>query len=583
MNRIHILPEGLRNKIAAGEIVERPASVLKELVENAIDAGGTRIVADIEEGGRRLIRVTDNGRGMTPEDARLSFERHATSKLKEEADLEAIKTLGFRGEALPSIASVSRVKLVTAPSNTAGAVEVRVEGGSIKQVQEAAAPVGTMVEVADLFYNTPARKKFMKASKTELFHIVHVMQQLALPYPEIHFRLTHNGKDLLDVPSVKTLRERVLQIAGPDWFDQLLELSPWPGLLKLDGLVSNPPFSLTSRDQQQFFVNRRAVRSPLLHHALTAAYDTSMMKGRYPVAFLFLEVPFDAVDVNIHPTKREVRFRDQQQIHDAVRRCIQDRLKRQTASSQGQTARSPKTTGHPVIYPLPGESVPLSVSREQVAQFTAYGSQLTTASGSHNSELLILPLGQIHQTYIVAQVEGELHIIDQHAAHERLLFDRLMAQLDAQQLSVQPLLFSETVELPQAMALRLKEILPDLKTVGLEVEEFGSKTFVIRTLPALLGPVDGRKLLLDLLEDLEEGSPQAWSGTTTKPLSASLQQVMASMACHGAIKAHQDLGLKQMHGLLEDLRAASASTCPHGRPIRVTFSRSDLEKMFRRK
>ena len=567
MNTIRILPEDLRNKIAAGEIVERPASVLKELAENAIDAGGTRIVADIEEGGRRLIRVTDNGHGMTPDDARLSFERHATSKLKEEADLEAIKTLGFRGEALPSIASVSRVKLVTAPSNTTRAVEVRVEGGSIKQVRPTAAPAGTMVEVADLFYNTPARKKFMKATSTELSHTVHVIQQLALPHPEIHFRLTHNGKDLLDVPSVKTLRERVLQIVGQDWFDQLLELSPRPGLLKLDGFVSSPPFSLASRDQQQFFVNRRVVRSPLLNHALTTAYDTSMMKGRYPVAFLFLEVPFDTVDVNIHPTKREVRFRDQQQIHDAVHRIVQDRL------------RPTRLTA--VTHPAPGvvydgwqkasAALPVGEPAESYLKGKEFRPPVQGALSSS-----ILPLGQIHQTYIVAQVEGELHIIDQHAAHERLLFDRMMAQLEGQQLSVQPLLFSETVELSQAMALRLKEILPDLKTVGLEVEEFGPRTFLIHTMPAVLGPVDGRKLLLDLIEDLGvEKSAQ--------PLNATLQQVMASMACHGAVKAHQDLGLKQMQGLLEDLSTTSASTCPHGRPIRVTFTPSDLEKMFRRK
>jgi DNA mismatch repair protein MutL len=577
MNKIHILPEALRNKIAAGEIVERPASVLKELIENAIDAGSTRIVAEVEEGGRRLIRVTDNGHGMTPEDARLAFERHATSKISGESDLEAIGTLGFRGEALPSIASVARVRLVTASASggdpSSKAVEIVVEGGVMKRVIETAAPPGTRVEVSALFYNTPARQKFLRAPATELSHIVQVMQQLALPYPEIHFRLTHNGQELLDAPAVKTGRERVLQVAGPDWLDQLLSVTAQSATLKLVGFVSKPPFS-SSRDHQHFFINRRAVRSPLLARALIEAYDTAMMKGRHPIAFLFLDVPLNSVDVNVHPAKREVRFRDQRGVFDFVHQSIKGRLSVSPISSHGERKpeapsaspdaidQEPADVGRAVSVGDPGESY-----FAQEAVHVPVQGVLTPS---------IFPLGQIHQTYIVARVEDELQIVDQHAAHERLLFDRLMTQLEEQRIAIQPLLFPETVELPQAVALRLKEILPSLKAAGVELEEFGPRSFLVRGIPALLGPVNGRQLLLDLVEDLEaEKDPRSSS--------AGLQQMTASMACHAAIKAHQSLGMDQMKALLTDLKTLKASTCPHGRPIRVTFSRSDLEKMFHRK
>jgi DNA mismatch repair protein MutL len=577
MNKIHILPEALRNKIAAGEIVERPASVLKELTENAIDAGGTQIVAEVEEGGRRLIRVTDNGHGMSPEDARLAFERHATSKISGEPDLEAIRTLGFRGEALPSIASVARVRFTTASdsgvSGPSHALEIRMEGGLMKRVIETAAPAGTQVEVTDLFYNTPARKKFLKSPSTELSHIAQVIQQLALSHPEIHFRLTHNGHEILDTPAVKNLRERVLQVAGQDWLEQLLEISTRSGSIQLVGFVSNPPFSSSSREHQHFFVNSRVVRSPVLSRALMQAYDTAIMKGRLPVAFLFLELPFNSVDVNVHPAKREIRFRDQRQIFDFVHQSVKERLSilkfPDTASftDQGQAFSS-----GPAYRP----SQESGGSGGVAESMGAYSLRGEVKSAAHTVlEPVVFPLGQIDQTYIVAQVEGELHIVDQHAAHERLIFERLMAQVEEQRLSIQPLLLSEAVELPQAEALRLREIMPALQNAGIELEEFGPRSFLIRGVPALLGTVDGRQLLMDMIEDLEVERG-------AKSSSAFFQQAVASMSCHAAIKARQKLGMDQMKALLTDLSTLKASTCPHGRPIRVTFNRSDLEKMFRR-
>jgi DNA mismatch repair protein MutL len=571
MNKIWVLPESLRNKIAAGEVVERPASILKELVENAIDAGSTRIRVDVEQGGRRLIRVTDNGYGMTRQDALLALERHATSKLLKEIDLEQIQTYGFRGEALPSIASVARVRLVTALSTPSSAVDIHIDGGTIKQVNETAAPPGTVVEVRDLFYNTPARQKFMKSPATELSHIVHAFQRLVLPHPEVHFDLAHNGQNVLATSSVRTLRERVLQVMGQNWLDRLLEVSSQSDQMKLTGFISNPPFSFASRDHQEFFVNFRAVRSPLLAHALMEAYDTSMMTGRYPVGILFLEVPYDKVDVNVHPAKREIRFHKQQEIHDMVYQSIRQIL-RESVRHETQTLSGAHR------YNSYRESVNEHVGvpvQETIESYRTYG----TSDSTVREETLapsILPLGQIDQTYIVAQVEGELHIVDQHAGHERLLFDRLMAQFNAGRLEQQPLLFSETMTLSPALSSRIREILPLLSDVGMEVEEFGQQTFVIRSTPALLGTINGQQLLLDLLDDLNiEKDSMARN--------SAFQHIMASLACYGAVKAHQKLGVDQMKELLYDLQTAVAPTCPHGRPIRVTYTPSDLEKLFLRK
>ena len=348
-----------------------------------------------------------------------------------------------------------------------------------------------------------------------------------------------------------------------------MELSGQSDQLKITGFISNPPFSFASRDHQEFFVNRRAVRSPLLAHALNEAYDTSMMKGRYPVGILFLEVPCDKIDVNIHPAKREIRFHKQQEIHDTVRRSIQQRLRK---------AVQLKTEAVSTVHRDYKESADVQTRIPVQESIASYHTKETHDSAIQEETLVpsILPLGQIDQTYIVAQFEDELHIVDQHAAHERLLFDRLMAQLETGRLERQPLLFSETVKLSPALSLRIMEMLPLLEDVGMEVEEFGRQTFSIRSAPALLGAINGQQLLLGLLEDINIDKK-----SMTK--NSALQEVITSMACHGAIKAHQKLGFDQMRELLLDLQTAVASTCPHGRPIRVTYTRSDLEKLFHRK
>jgi DNA mismatch repair protein MutL len=569
MGKIRILPVELSNKIAAGEIVERPSSVLKELLENAVDAGSRSVFVDLEEGGRALIRVTDDGCGMTREDALLSFERHATSKLRNEADLDGIGTLGFRGEAIPSIASVSRVRLVTSPGGEATGVEIVNEGGNTKTVRETAAPPGTLFEVDDLFYNTPARRKFMKSPSTELAHSLRVLQQIGLPHFGIHFRLRHKGRELIHLPPAGSLRDRVLQVMGQDEMDHLIGISGSSGVMRLTGFVSRPPFSRATRDHLEFFINRRCVRSPLLSHAVLEAYENQMMKGRYPSAVLFIEVPPDGVDVNIHPAKREVRFRNPQAVHDWVRNEVRNGL--------GKTVRLRKAEPEsvPDRYPSFSGFTSGAATRESLDSYGLPG-VVETPSGGESVSTFMAPLGQIDRTYVVARVDAELHILDQHAAHERILFDRLTEQTEAGRLESQPLLIPEKVELSAAAAARLKEMLPSLKAAGLEVEEFGGREFLVRSVPAVLGPIGGRGLVLDLAEDFELDHE-------SKPLSRPIRDILASMACHAAVKAHQALGPAQMNELLRDVQRVKAATCPHGRPIRLAFTVSDLEKLFRRK
>lgn len=602
MPKIIILPENLSNKIAAGEVVERPASVVKELVENAVDAGATRISIEAEEAGRKLIRVSDDGEGMGAEDAVRAFERHATSKLRTESDLASIRTMGFRGEALPSIGAVSRVKMVTAPKAATVGTEVRVQAGAAAETREAATPSGTQVEVEELFYNTPARKKFLKSNPTELSHIVHVVQQQALPHFRIHFRLTHNGQVLLDLPGVRDEIERAMQVTGPDDPRDYLEVSAESDRFKLKGLVSRPGHFRATRDQQEYFLNRRAIRNPSLSHAVAEAYGTLLAKGRHPVTCLFIEMDPARVDVNVHPAKREVRFRDTQAIHEFVKTAIRDRLRREglPVGEPGTSLESARPEANPqtFVYRVSGpggatevrpssglrpaevrEALEVYRTREP-SEAPARVGTIRESTGRDWVPVPIRPLGQVDETYIVAVYGGdsapELHLIDQHAAHERLLYERLLSQHRDARVAVQPLLIPEVVNFPAAEAVRVREILPLFDRIGLEVEEFGDRSFRIRAVPALLGTIDSRTLMRDILDDVRAGGSPATDET--------VQSVVASMACHAAIKAHQPMQPEQMARLLEDLyRQEVPPTCPHGRPIRVRFELADLEKLFQRR
>ncbi len=575
--KIRVLPVDLRNKIAAGEVVERPASIVKELVENAIDAGARAITVELEGSGTRLIRVLDDGAGMDPEDAALAFERHATSKIRTDADLFDIHTLGFRGEALPSIASVARVRLVTAPVGAATATEVRIGEGAGAAVRPAAPVTGTAVEVADLFFNIPARRKFLKSPATELAHCVRVVRQIALGHPAIQFRLLHQGRVLLECPPAADTGGRILALEGSGTWSQLVPLERRDGAMTVRGFIGKPPFSVPDRDHIELFVNRRAVRNPAVAHAVLQGYGSFLMKHRFPVAFVYLELAGDALDVNVHPAKREVRFRDAAAVYRLVQTAVADRLHGLGFRAPSDAAGLPVAEA-PAIYALHPRAAgePLFAGTVAVAVRPAIAPDLFRDTAPSAAPLEVRLLGQIQNSFILAQVGDDLHILDQHAAHERLLFERLRRQIRSETLPEQALLLPPTLVLPAAAAAVLRQRLPELRPLGLEVEPFGGDAFVIRTVPALAAGVDLAPLLADLVE--------AWEEEREPASDAFVAAALASIACHAAIKANHPLERAEMARLVDDLyREDVPPTCPHGRPIRRALSRGDLEQLFCRR
>jgi DNA mismatch repair protein MutL len=590
-SKIVVLPADVANRIAAGEVVERPASAVKELVENAIDAGARRITVEIGEAGRRLIRVTDDGEGMSPADAARSFLRHATSKIRTDGDLSSIQTLGFRGEALPSIAAVSRMRLVTVPAGAACGTEIRVEGGSIKEERDAAAAPGTTVEVADLFYNTPVRKKFLKSPATEFGHVCQVIQRQALGFPGIQFRLLHNGALVSEYSPVRSLRERIQQVYGLSLVDASVEVTEGDEDSRLDGLCSRPLKSGLSRAPQEILVNHRWVKCPSLAHAVYEAYGTYLAKGHHPQFILHLAIDPRVVDTNVHPMKREVRFSQQERLHDLVRRWVRAAISEQTADAL--VPKSSTAQGIASARPISGEREEdmtfgtFSVgserfSREQGPRERAFGSDRVAevepaylpAIGTE-----VHPLGQIADRYLLAQVGAELQIVDQHTAHERVLFERLRAQLEQGVVLSQQLLLPQTVELPASVAVVLRAHLEELTRLGFEVEDFGGDAFLVRATPALLtqsGREEPSSLLRALVEEWEE---EASTGSLHDPGHAAL----ASIACHSAVRSGRRLDLSEIRHLLEDWQGAGLpSTCPHGRRVAMRLTIEELDRIFGR-
>ncbi|MBI3802216.1 MAG: DNA mismatch repair endonuclease MutL [Nitrospirae bacterium] len=624
MSKIQILPESLANKIAAGEVVERPASVVKELVENAIDAGSRQIFITLSEGGIRRIVVQDDGEGMMREDALLAFQRHATSKVAEESDLAAITTLGFRGEALPSIASVARVRLVTQAASETEGTEIILEGGRVEGMKTVGAPRGSLFEVSDLFFNTPARKKFLKSAQTELSHATDIIFHLALSHPMIHFRLTHGKKVLFDVPAVSELKDRILQLFGEEVMGQLMEAHGGghlaagedEGRLYLDTFFSRPPLRGNHRKDQYLFVNQRPVRSPLLSHAIYDAYGSYLMKGEHPCYILFLSIDPSAVDVNVHPMKREVRFQQADPVHESVRSLLRNTL------SLAGLDELPVAVPFERILPMPsdrsfGGSNPDRPSRwvgwpgEAAEKRGTYWSaekgityepeqprngefglrnekqtDFQSALGIPHAELPpIRPLGQVYGTFLLAEIDGELTIIDQHTAHERILYERFLERWRALQQTqgggpfgaVQPLLVPQQVDLPLNKAGLLRDYLGDLALFGWGIEHFGETTFLVREVPALISKIHLESFLLDLTDDL---AALEISSKAEQPI----LNVIASMACHGAVRANQPLTSPEIEALLKDyFEMKTPPTCPHGRPILLRYPLLELEKLFRRK
>jgi DNA mismatch repair protein MutL len=597
VGRITRLPDDLANQIAAGEVVERPASVVKELIENAIDAQATRVTVTVEYGGKKLIRVEDDGSGMDPDDARLCLERHATSKIKRADDLGAIVTLGFRGEALPSIASVSHFRLRTRPHDAQSATEIRVNAGLIESVVETGGPQGTMVEVADVFYNLPARRKFLKSDAAEAAQVSRYVTQLALCYPEVGFSLVSSGRKILTVPPVTTLSDRLYQVYG-DRQDLIPVVREFAGL-RLHGFIAALAEQGPVRGPQHVFVNRRIVKDRTIAHAILDAYSVATNKERSPEVHLFLEIAPDRVDVNVHPTKAEVRFREQSMVHEIVRHALGDALGRGPAPEL--TLRpSEVEPGRPYQHGLPGALsggvfpsrwVQHEGSSQRFNTTLQHGGSLSNlrdepSSGTpvmnHRAEPSVpavrpmIALGQFRDTFIIAMDDEGLCIIDQHVAHERVLFERIMEKLTTESLESQRLLIPAVLELPAAERAALVSKTDALARFGFEVEEFGGDSIKVTSMPALLPVNECETALRALAEDLE-GLDRGLR------LEDALKQIAATTACHAAVKAHYPLTLEKMHHILEELRATAYSTvCPHGRPVMLRITRREIEKNFDR-
>ena len=651
MGRIHVLPEHVANKIAAGEVVERPASVVKELLENCLDAGSTRIKIQIEAGGKKLIQITDNGCGMMRDDALLAFERHATSKIKNAEDLLTVATLGFRGEALPSIASVSRLHLETRAAEEPAGTVVEINGGKIFRVEEAGLPEGTSITVRDLFFNTPARKKFLKSESTELSHIASLVTHYALAHPDKHFELHSATNAMLVAPPVAGCSERIYQVFGKDTLDQLLPVAamqplahiglpqppPWrreaeedagprdPGELRVHGFVSKPEIQKLNRNSIYVFVNGRLIRDRLIQHALTDAYRNILPPTIYPVVLLFLELPTAEVDVNVHPSKTEVRFRQQTVMHDFVRDSVRAALMKARPVPQFTTAINAHPTAGPALTPgahPPGADVgwralyepatggrfelqaPVPPPITQRFQFDAGisveanagvalarapevipGDACTAPIPDQPEEMTsdlapalasLKPLGQIRESFILAVNHEGLWIVDQHVAHERVLFERVLRQRAAQEVESQRLLMPLILELTPAQQAVFTEISDELAGNGFEAEPFGTRSIAIKIAPAGIEASDIEHMLHELLDQisLEE---QKLNMATVRA------RIAASIACHAAIKVNMPLEQNKMEWLLAELAKTDCPMCcPHGRPVVLRYSLKDIQKAFKR-
>jgi DNA mismatch repair protein MutL len=611
MGRIHRLPSHLANQIAAGEVVERPASAVKELVENALDAGATRIAVTIELGGKKLIRVEDDGEGMDAEDAQLAVERHATSKIAKPDDLGAIRTLGFRGEALPSIASVSHFVMRTRARGADSGTEVRIDGGEVQSIREVGTREGTCIEIADLFYNLPARRKFLKSDVAEATQVSRLVTQLALGYAEIGWSLTSGGRRLLECPPAPGLAERFFQLFGERL--DLLELRKEAAGIAIHGYVAALGDHGPVRGSQNVFVNRRIVKDRTIAHAISEAYSVATIKERSPEVHLFIEIPPDRVDVNVHPTKAEVRFLEQSLIHEVLRRALADTLGRgpapelQLSPWQGQPGEPQAMTipgvlagatigsrwtpaPYPIDRPIPSAAAAAWQHRPDGSRWSddqaphadarsampGAAAEAGEAAGEGAEIRPMIALGQFRDTYIVAIDDEGIAIIDQHVAHERVLFEQVMEKLTAGALESQRLLTPVVLELSPPQRQALKQHGAVLERFGLEVEEFGGESVCLSAVPALLDPAECEAAVRALAEDLEGGEPGA-------RVEDALRRIAATMACHAAVKANYPLTHEKMRYILAELRrTAYSSVCPHGRPVVLRITRREVEKNFQR-
>ena len=608
--RVRVLPDVIANQIAAGEVVERPASVVKELVENSLDAGAGRISVELEQAGTALISVVDDGEGMSRDDAVCAFARHATSKLTAVDDLLRIATLGFRGEALASIGAVGETTMVTRRRDDLSGTKVVVRESEVVEVCEAGTPSGTRIEVANLFANTPARRKFLKAPATEVGHVSELLTRLALAWPQVSFRLSHNGRSLLDHGAVEDHAERIRQVLRTERAQSLFAFRHETGTGAVHGWISSTQLTFPSQRQIFTYVNRRYVRDKVITHALMAGYSTLLMHGRYPAAVVFVEVPFDEVDVNVHPAKSEVRFRRSGAVHDLLvqgvhRRLRADDVERRAGTDTADAPRAVSSFGQIPLRPFAG--LPPQGSRlalRPAAAFAERGDSAVSpllpssdsagftpvAAAAFDPQVVPRPsagaaggffanlrvLGQVFGGYLICESDDQLVLIDQHAAHERVMFERLR---DAQRGGVVPrqrLLVPVVVDLGPREAVLLRQHLDQLGELGFEVEPHAGDSFAVRAVPAMLGDSDASVLVRDLAEDLVEIG-------RSRRLDDANESILSRLACHSAVRVGQGLSADQVRALLRAMDHTDFSGhCPHGRPSFIGVSRGELERWFKR-
>ncbi|MFQ5849106.1 MAG: DNA mismatch repair endonuclease MutL [Candidatus Binatia bacterium] len=574
--KISLLPETLASRIAAGEVVERPASVVKELVENSLDACAKEISIWVEGGGISLIRVSDDGEGIAFEDMPLAVERHATSKLKDEDGLFRISTLGFRGEALPSIASVCRLEILSRTRREEVGCRLRMEGGKKVEPVMAGCPAGTTVEVRDLFFNIPVRRKFLRSPSTELSHLCDVVNRMALAHSGVHFRLHHGGRALCNHVGGSRLEDRLQQVLGADIAGGMASFSWSKGRVGISGFLSTTPNSFPNSRYLLTYVNRRFVRDRMLTHAILEGYDTLLMKGRYPAVVLYLEIPFEEVDVNVHPAKYEVRFRQQSEVHDRVVQAVRDGLKR---DAKGPAPRTAREKGQAFVGVREGRSPYGPFSPEIGLPF----SRSDSAEGEPGrwefrkgffSSLEIL--GQLLGCYIVCGSPHGMALIDQHAAHERIAFEKMRLQLDEGRVESQDLLIPQVLELSVSDASHLGQRLSTMDRLGFTIEGFGPNSFAVKAVPAPLPPGDFSETVRRMVSELAEVD-------RSTELKRGLEERLMTIACHSVIRANRKLSVEEIRALLGELDEIEFATqCPHGRPVLIELSQSELERMFKR-
>jgi len=595
MSKIKILPEILSNKIAAGEVVGRPASVVKELCENSLDAKSSRIIVEIEKGGKSLISVSDDGIGMNSDDALLSIERYATSKIYNDDDLFAISTLGFRGEALPSISSVSKLSLVTREKGADSGIKINIEGGKTKDVLEIGAPVGTMVEVKDLFFNTPARRKFLKTVNTEIGHIANTVSAIALSTHNVSFSLIHNKKIVKNWFAVSEPFARVADILGNSVRNELYKINSEKNNIFISGWTATPHIHKSSSRGIYIFVNGRFVKDRKLNHAVFEGFRGRLMKGQYPVAVIFINLPFNEIDVNVHPTKHEVKFANQKEVLQVITKGVE------TALFAAEKKRWIKTeffedkfsyisekkndfgagTDNPSAYfgqkeeeTKPGDIQTQDILAEKKPKF--YTSEQKTFFKKSNKFSDLKIIGQFLKTYILCESENDLIAIDQHAAYERILFENLNKIAQTKIKSSQRLLVPEILETGYSESEIIKQLICNFAKLGLEIENFGGNTFAVKSIPSLLSEREIGPIIIEIAEKvLDKGSE--------KGLENAIETCLMTMSCHGAIRSNHVLYEKEITALLNQLdECENPSHCPHGRPTWICWTRKDLEKLFKR-